>query len=105
MQMPALQETFWRQKEKLRSDDGAYRALLKRKRKQSEKIHAARFETAVKQERQDDKSTKTYGSGVALRREHQETRRKGMNICNHCGHNDHQRKSKGNLSIQCRESA
>jgi len=27
------------------------------------------------------------------RREHQETRRKGTNVCNHCGHNDHQRKS------------
>jgi len=34
------------------------------------------------------------GSGVALtRREHQETRRKGTNVCNHCGRNDHQRKS------------
>jgi len=93
MQMSALQESFWRQKEKRRSDDGAYKAQFKRKRKRSEKIHAARFET-VKQERQDNKSGKTYGSGVALtRREHQETRRKGTIVCNHCGRNDHQRKS------------
>ena len=75
MQMPALQESFWRQKEKRRSDDGAYKAQFQRKRKQNEKTHAARIET-VKQERQDNKSGKTYGSGVALRGEHEETRKK-----------------------------
>ena len=37
MQMSALQESFWRQKEKRRSDDGAYKAQFKRKRKRSEK--------------------------------------------------------------------
>ena len=57
MQMSALQESFWRQKEKRRSDDGAYKAQFKRKRKRSEKIHAARIET-VKQERQDNKSAR-----------------------------------------------
>ena len=53
-------------KEKRKSDDGAYKAQFKQKRKRSEKKHAARFET-VKQESQDSKSGKTYGSGVALR--------------------------------------
>ena len=89
MQMSALLESFWRLKEKQRSDDGAYKAQFRRKRKRNEKIHAARFET-VKQERQDNNSGKTSGSGVALRWEHQETRQKGMNVCNHCGRNDHQ---------------
>ena len=42
MQMSALQESFWRQKEKRRSDDGAYKAQFKRRKlKRSEKIHAA----------------------------------------------------------------
>ena len=91
MQMSALLESFWRLKEKRRSDDGAYKAQIRRKRKRNEKIHAAQFET-VKQERQDNKSGKTSGSGVALRGEHQETRQKGMNVCNHCCRNDHQSK-------------
>jgi ribosomal protein L37AE/L43A len=60
--------------------------------KRNEKIHAAQFGT-VKQERQDNKSGKAYSSGVVLRREQQETTRKGTNVCNHCGRNDHQRKS------------
>jgi hypothetical protein len=41
-----------------------------------------------------NKSGKTYSSGVGLIREHQETtRRKGTNVCNHWGRNDHQRRS------------
>ena len=94
MVMSQLQESFWRQKEKRRNDDAVYKAQFKRKRKRNEKIHAARFET-VWQERQDKKSGKTCGAGVALTEEPEATTtiRKSNAQCKHCGRNDHQRKS------------
>ena len=44
MEMSQLKESFWRQKEKRRNDDAAYKAQFKRKIKQNEKIDAAWFE-------------------------------------------------------------
>ena len=41
MEMSQLKESFWRQKEKRRNDDAAYKAQFKRKIKQNEKIDAA----------------------------------------------------------------
>ena len=94
MKMSQLQESFWKQKEKRRNDGAAYKAQFNRKRKRNEKIHAARFE-AVKQERYDNKTGKTYSSGVALLEDQdQEATTKNANAqCKHCGRNDHQRKS------------
>ena len=99
MKMSQLQESFWKQKEKRRNDGAAYKAQFNQKRKRNEtkrneKIHAARFE-AVKQERYDNKTGKTYSSGVALLEDQdQEATTKNANAqCKHCGRNDHQRKS------------
>ena len=54
------------------------------------KIHTAQFET-VQQERQDNKSGKTHGSGVALTESHETERKVNMIIghCKPCGRNDH----------------
>ena len=48
-----------------------------------------------KQERQDNKSGKTCGSGVALTECHETARKVNTIIgqCKHCGQNDHRRKS------------
>ena len=47
------------------------------KGKGNEKIHTAQFET-VQQERQDNKSSKTYGSGVAFTERHETARKVNM---------------------------
>ena len=51
---------------------------------ETKKLHAARFET-VRQERQDKKSGKTYGAGVALTEEPEATTtiRKSNAQCKH----------------------
>ena len=65
MKMSQLQESFWKQKEKRRNNVAAYKAQFSRKRrKRNESIHASRFE-AVKQERHNNKTGKTYSSGLA----------------------------------------
>ncbi len=63
-------------------------------RKRNENIHAAQFE-AVKQGRHNNKTGKTYSSGVALLEDQdQDATTKNANAqCKHCGRNDHQRKS------------
>ena len=93
MQMSALQESFWRQK---KSEKVTMEPIKHNSNKRGNEAKKS-MQPDLKQSNRKVKTANQVRLTVLVlrsaRREHQETRRKGTNVCHHCGHNDHQRKS------------